>query len=97
MRQDERQGAGATLGDFVATTSWANVAAQSHEAKRSILNFFSTTPYQVQQIICRYRRVADAIAVQWCCDICDHRPSRGTARCDGRGVRQRDFGQPARF
>src|SRR3954449_5130230 len=42
MLQEERQGAGATLGNFVATTSWADVAAQSHEAKRSILNFFAT-------------------------------------------------------
>ena len=42
MWQDERQGAGATLGNFVAATSWADVAAQSHEAKRSILNFFAT-------------------------------------------------------
>ena len=42
MRQDEGQGASATLGSFVAATSWADVAAQSHEAKRSILNFFAT-------------------------------------------------------
>ena len=28
--------------DFVAGTAWADVAAQSHEAKRSILNFFAT-------------------------------------------------------
>ena len=42
MRQDKRQGAGATLANFVAATSWADVAAQSHEAKRSILNFFAT-------------------------------------------------------
>lgn len=42
MRQDEGQGAGATLANFVAATSWADVAAQSHEAKRSILNFFAT-------------------------------------------------------
>ena len=42
VRQDERQGASATLADFVAATSWADVAAQSHEAKRSILNFFAT-------------------------------------------------------
>jgi 2-methylcitrate dehydratase PrpD len=41
--QDEGEGASATLGNFVATTSWADVAAQSHEAKRSILNFFATT------------------------------------------------------
>jgi 2-methylcitrate dehydratase PrpD len=42
VRQDEGQGAGATLANFVAATSWADVAAQSHEAKRSILNFFAT-------------------------------------------------------
>src|SRR5258705_7762984 len=42
MRQDEGQGASATLAKFVAATSWADVAAQSHEAKRSILNFFAT-------------------------------------------------------
>jgi 2-methylcitrate dehydratase PrpD len=40
--QDDEQGAGATLASFVAATSWADVAAQSHEAKRSILNFFAT-------------------------------------------------------
>jgi 2-methylcitrate dehydratase PrpD len=42
VRQDEGQGAGATLANFVAATSWPDVAAQSHEAKRSILNFFAT-------------------------------------------------------
>lgn len=42
MRQDERQGAGATLANFVAAASWADVAAQTHQAKRSILNFFAT-------------------------------------------------------
>ena len=42
MRQDEGQGAGATLANFVAAASWADVSAQSHEAKRSILNFFAT-------------------------------------------------------
>ena len=42
MRQDEVQGAGTTLADFVATTVWADVTAQNHEAKRSILNFFAT-------------------------------------------------------
>ena len=42
MRQDEGQGASATLAKFVAATSWVDVAAQSHEAKRSILNFFAT-------------------------------------------------------
>jgi 2-methylcitrate dehydratase PrpD len=40
--QDEGQGACATLANFVAAASWADVAAQSHEAKRSILNFFAT-------------------------------------------------------
>jgi len=42
VRQDEAQGAGTTLANFVAGTAWADVAAQSHEAKRSILNFFAT-------------------------------------------------------
>jgi len=42
VRQDEGQGASATLANFVAATSWMDVAAQSHEAKRSILNFFAT-------------------------------------------------------
>ena len=42
MRQDEAQGAGTTFADFVAGTAWADVAAQNHEAKRSILNFFAT-------------------------------------------------------
>ena len=42
MRQGEAQGAAATLADFVAGTVWADVAAQNHEAKRSILNFFAT-------------------------------------------------------
>ena len=42
MRQDEAQGAGTTLADFVAGTMWADVTAQNHEAKRSILNFFAT-------------------------------------------------------
>ncbi|WP_349631007.1 MmgE/PrpD family protein [Bradyrhizobium liaoningense] len=31
-----------TLADFVVATSWADVAAQSIEARRSILNFFAT-------------------------------------------------------
>jgi 2-methylcitrate dehydratase PrpD len=30
------------LADFVAAASWADVEAQSHEARRSILNFFAT-------------------------------------------------------
>ncbi|WP_028346749.1 MmgE/PrpD family protein [Bradyrhizobium murdochi] len=42
MRQDEAQGASTTLADFVAGIAWTDVAAQSHEAKRSILNFFAT-------------------------------------------------------
>jgi len=42
VRQDEAQGAGTMLADFVASTVWADVAAQSREAKRSILNFFAT-------------------------------------------------------
>jgi 2-methylcitrate dehydratase PrpD len=41
VRQDEAQGAGTTLADFVAGTVWTDVAAQNHEAKRSILNFFA--------------------------------------------------------
>ena len=42
MRQDEAQGAGTIFADFIAGTVWADVAAQSHEAKRSMLNFFAT-------------------------------------------------------
>jgi 2-methylcitrate dehydratase PrpD len=42
VRQDEAQGAGTIFADFVAVTEWADVAAQAHEAKRSILNFFAT-------------------------------------------------------
>jgi 2-methylcitrate dehydratase PrpD len=42
VRQDQGQGVGATLANFVAAASWADVGAQSHEAKRSILNFFAT-------------------------------------------------------
>ncbi|SDP24525.1 MmgE/PrpD family protein [Afipia sp. GAS231] len=42
MRQDEAQGAATTFADFVAGTVWEDVAAQEHEAKRSILNFFAT-------------------------------------------------------
>jgi 2-methylcitrate dehydratase PrpD len=42
VRQDEAQGAGTTLADFVAVTGWTDIAAQTHEAKRSILNFFAT-------------------------------------------------------
>jgi 2-methylcitrate dehydratase PrpD len=42
VRQNDEQGAGAILGDFVAAASWPDVAGQSHEAKRSILNFFAT-------------------------------------------------------
>lgn len=42
MRQDEAQGAGTIFGDLIAGTVWADVAAQSHEAKRSMLNFFAT-------------------------------------------------------
>jgi len=39
---DETSSASARLASFVAAASWADVAAQSHEAKRSILNFFAT-------------------------------------------------------
>ncbi|MEH2614595.1 MmgE/PrpD family protein [Bradyrhizobium sp. AZCC 1693] len=42
MRQDEAQGAGTIFADFIAGTVWTDVAAQSHEAKRSMLNFFAT-------------------------------------------------------
>ena len=42
MRQNEAPGASATLAGFVAGAAWADVAAQSHEAKRSILNYFAT-------------------------------------------------------
>ena len=42
MRQDEAQGTGTIFGDFVAGTVWADVTAQNHQAKRSILNFFAT-------------------------------------------------------
>ena len=42
MRQDEAQGAGTNFADFIAGTVWADVAAQSHQAKRSMLNFFAT-------------------------------------------------------
>jgi len=40
--QDEVQGVGTMLADFVAGTVWADVAAHGHEAKRSVLNFFAT-------------------------------------------------------
>jgi 2-methylcitrate dehydratase PrpD len=42
VRQEEAQGAGTIFADFVAGTAWADVSAQNHEAKRSILNFFAT-------------------------------------------------------
>ena len=42
MRQEEAQGAGTIFADLVAGTAWADVSAQNHEAKRSILNFFAT-------------------------------------------------------
>jgi len=42
VRQDEAQGVGITFADFVAGTTWTDVAEQGHEAKRSILNFFAT-------------------------------------------------------
>ncbi len=42
MRQEEAEGAGTIFADFVAGTAWADVFAQNHEAKRSILNFFAT-------------------------------------------------------
>ncbi|WFU18115.1 MmgE/PrpD family protein [Bradyrhizobium sp. CB3481] len=42
MPQSEVSGVSRTLAELVAATSWADVAAQQHEAKRSILNFFAT-------------------------------------------------------
>jgi 2-methylcitrate dehydratase PrpD len=42
VRQNEAPGASTTLASFVAGAAWTDVAAQSHEAKRSILNFFAT-------------------------------------------------------
>jgi 2-methylcitrate dehydratase PrpD len=42
VRQDEAQGAATKFADLVAGTVWEDVAAQEHEAKRSILNFFAT-------------------------------------------------------
>ncbi|KRR02766.1 hypothetical protein CQ12_06725 [Bradyrhizobium jicamae] len=42
MPQSEVSSVSRTLADLVAATSWADVAAQQHEAKRSILNFFAT-------------------------------------------------------
>lgn len=42
MRQDEAQGAATRFADLVAGTVWEDVAAEVHEAKRSILNFFAT-------------------------------------------------------
>jgi 2-methylcitrate dehydratase PrpD len=40
--QSEVSGVSRTLAELVAATLWADVAAQQHEAKRSILNFFAT-------------------------------------------------------
>jgi 2-methylcitrate dehydratase PrpD len=42
VNADEAKGVSSTLADFVAAVTWPDVAAQSHEAKRSILNFFAT-------------------------------------------------------
>ncbi|MBR0740716.1 MmgE/PrpD family protein [Bradyrhizobium liaoningense] len=42
MPQDPTSSVSRTLADFVVATSWADVAAQSIEARRSILNFFAT-------------------------------------------------------
>ncbi|MBC9881132.1 MmgE/PrpD family protein [Bradyrhizobium sp. INPA01-394B] len=42
MPQDSITSVSRTLADFVAASSWADVQAQSHEARRSILNFFAT-------------------------------------------------------
>ena len=42
MLQREVVSVSAALAHLVATSSWQDVSAQSHEAKRSILNFFAT-------------------------------------------------------
>ncbi|MCA6107100.1 MmgE/PrpD family protein [Bradyrhizobium cenepequi] len=42
MPQDEVSSVSRTLAEFVAATSWADVAREAHDAKRSILNFFAT-------------------------------------------------------
>ncbi|WFU75105.1 MmgE/PrpD family protein [Bradyrhizobium sp. CB2312] len=42
MPQDPIPSVSRTLADFVAASSWADVQAQSVEARRSILNFFAT-------------------------------------------------------
>lgn len=42
MQQDQIPSVSRTLADFVAASSWADVEAQSLEARRSILNFFAT-------------------------------------------------------
>ncbi len=42
MPQDSIPSVSRTLADFVAASSWSEVQAQSHEARRSILNFFAT-------------------------------------------------------
>lgn len=42
MPQDSIPSVSRTLADVVAASSWADVQAQSHEARRSILNFFAT-------------------------------------------------------
>src|SRR5215468_18089 len=40
--QNEVSGVSRILAELVASTSWADVAAHEHEAKRSLLNFFAT-------------------------------------------------------
>ena len=42
VRQDPISSVSRTLADFVEASSWVDVEAQSHEARRSILNFFAT-------------------------------------------------------
>ena len=83
-----------TLADFVAVTLWEDVAAQSHEAKRSILNFFATALGSAYDpaVTSALRALLPFSGGQHP----HHRPS-GTARCDRRGLRQCDFGQSARF
>ncbi len=95
MRHDEGQGAGATLGHFVAATSWADVAAQSHEAKRSILNFFATALGSAYDPAVSLG-AAGVVAIQRRCNFRHRRPA-GTARCARRRLHQCDFGQSARF
>ena len=51
MPQSEISGVSRRLADLVAATSWADVAAQQHEAKRSILNFFATALGSAREVL----------------------------------------------